>query len=184
MKKTLIGVVLTLVVGALLFAAAPAEAKNGGCCIWNGQCTTTTFRICQRLARAGGFGFIWNRGFYCDGGNKCKVGKSCFSCVGALGIHQVCEQNEDCGDDAAVCVQDQELPPDAMVLDGLQPIDTDGDGVIDFADNCPFTANPDQLDTDDDGLGDACPGTYGPVYSLSTAPDETAARARAQSEPR
>ncbi|MDH4109075.1 MAG: thrombospondin type 3 repeat-containing protein [Gammaproteobacteria bacterium] len=35
-------------------------------------------------------------------------------------------------------------------------IDTDGDGVLDTADNCPAVANADQLDTDGDGLGDAC----------------------------
>jgi len=34
--------------------------------------------------------------------------------------------------------------------------DVDGDGIIDELDNCPFTFNPDQLDSDDDGIGDAC----------------------------
>ncbi|HUW82479.1 MAG TPA: thrombospondin type 3 repeat-containing protein [Phycisphaerae bacterium] len=34
--------------------------------------------------------------------------------------------------------------------------DADGDGVDDEVDNCPAVANPDQLDTDNDGLGDAC----------------------------
>jgi hypothetical protein len=37
-----------------------------------------------------------------------------------------------------------------------QPPDTDGDGVPDGSDNCPNMSNPDQLDTDHDGLGDAC----------------------------
>ena len=40
--------------------------------------------------------------------------------------------------------------------------DTDGDGVIDIADNCPWTPNHDQADSDGDGHGDACdacPGT-------------------------
>ncbi|MEE2786693.1 MAG: thrombospondin type 3 repeat-containing protein [Myxococcota bacterium] len=36
------------------------------------------------------------------------------------------------------------------------PCDDDGDGVLDPADNCPNTPNPDQLDGDDDDLGDAC----------------------------
>ena len=34
--------------------------------------------------------------------------------------------------------------------------DTDNDGIIDFEDNCPNTANEDQADTDGDGIGDVC----------------------------
>lgn len=34
--------------------------------------------------------------------------------------------------------------------------DTDADGVLDIADNCPVTANADQLDTDGDAQGNAC----------------------------
>ncbi|MCV0392947.1 MAG: thrombospondin type 3 repeat-containing protein [Nitrosopumilus sp.] len=35
-------------------------------------------------------------------------------------------------------------------------VDTDGDGVGDEEDNCPLVANPEQEDSDSDGLGDAC----------------------------
>ena len=35
-------------------------------------------------------------------------------------------------------------------------IDGDGDGVALVDDNCPEVSNPDQLDTDGDGVGDAC----------------------------
>ena len=35
-------------------------------------------------------------------------------------------------------------------------IDTDGDGVADTLDNCFLVPNPDQMDTDLDGIGDAC----------------------------
>jgi hypothetical protein len=35
-------------------------------------------------------------------------------------------------------------------------VDTDGDGVGDACDVCPSVGNPDQFDTDGDGLGDAC----------------------------
>ncbi len=34
--------------------------------------------------------------------------------------------------------------------------DSDDDGVLDETDNCPMTANPDQLDTDGDSIGNAC----------------------------
>lgn len=34
--------------------------------------------------------------------------------------------------------------------------DTDGDGFIDFEDNCPSVSNSDQLDSDNDGVGDVC----------------------------
>jgi cysteine-rich repeat protein len=34
--------------------------------------------------------------------------------------------------------------------------DTDGDDIYDIFDNCPSTFNPDQNDSDSDGLGDAC----------------------------
>lgn len=34
--------------------------------------------------------------------------------------------------------------------------DTDGDGVVDHADNCPLVPNPSQSDADGDGVGDAC----------------------------
>jgi DNA/RNA endonuclease G (NUC1) len=36
------------------------------------------------------------------------------------------------------------------------PLDTDADGVPDSTDNCPFVANADQTDTDNDGQGNAC----------------------------
>ena len=34
--------------------------------------------------------------------------------------------------------------------------DRDGDGVLDFEDNCPDAVNPDQADADGDGIGDVC----------------------------
>ena len=35
-------------------------------------------------------------------------------------------------------------------------LDTDGDGTLDMTDNCPLTANPNQIDSNDDGVGDLC----------------------------
>lgn len=45
--------------------------------------------------------------------------------------------------------------PGAATACGEIP-DTDADGVADDVDNCPDVSNPDQVDTDHDGLGDVC----------------------------
>lgn len=37
-----------------------------------------------------------------------------------------------------------------------QKLDSDGDGGLDAADNCPYAANSDQVDADQDGAGDVC----------------------------
>lgn len=39
---------------------------------------------------------------------------------------------------------------------GVSYSDTDGDGIYDAIDNCPSTANIDQVDSDNDGIGDVC----------------------------
>jgi hypothetical protein len=71
---------------------------------------------------------------------------------------------------AAACGDDLTGPPDSLPTpqitldltadDGVimpepVPADSDGDGVFDAEDNCPFTSNADQADGDGDGVGDA-----------------------------
>jgi hypothetical protein len=46
------------------------------------------------------------------------------------------------------------LKPGTQIF--VLPIDTDGDGIYDGKDNCPFAYNPSQNDLDGDGVGDVC----------------------------
>jgi thrombospondin 2/3/4/5 len=38
--------------------------------------------------------------------------------------------------------------------------DTDGDGIGNACDNCPTISNPDQIDSDANGIGDRCDTEY------------------------
>ncbi len=51
------------------------------------------------------------------------------------------------------------------------PADADGDGVPDAQDNCPVTANADQLDTNGNGIGDACENHGEPDADCDGRPD-------------
>jgi MYXO-CTERM domain-containing protein len=57
---------------------------------------------------------------------------------------------------------------------GGQPVDSDGDSVVDGLDNCPTVANADQADTDDDGIGDLCDdGSVTPTPTPTPTPSPT-----------
>jgi len=57
---------------------------------------------------------------------------------------------------AACGSSDSTAPTPDQPDTGKPLVDTDNDGVLDWADNCPNDANTDQADFDGDGVGDAC----------------------------
>lgn len=59
---------------------------------------------------------------------------------------------------------------DAVTL-AVNPVDTDGDGVFDTADNCPLEPNADQRDVDGDTVGDACDNCI-PLPNASQSDDD------------
>lgn len=63
-------------------------------------------------------------------------------------IGDACDPDDD-GDDVNDDV-------DPFPANGNESADTDGDGVGDNSDNCPSNANPQQVDTDNDGAGNVC----------------------------
>jgi DNA/RNA endonuclease G (NUC1) len=71
------------------------------------------------------------------------------------GQGDACDSDDDgdgVADGADLCPN---TPPNTQVNSAGCP-DADGDGVADADDNCPFVSNPDQTDTDNDGLGNSC----------------------------
>ena len=51
---------------------------------------------------------------------------------------------------------DSDTPYDVREINFITPVDFDGDGIINSEDNCVGVSNPDQEDSDGDGIGDVC----------------------------
>jgi hypothetical protein len=66
------------------------------------------------------------------------------------------------------------VDPGVSPSPSLDPLgDDDGDGLTNDIDNCPLVANPDQVDTDGNGIGDACDPAASPTPSPSESPSSS-----------
>ena len=66
-------------------------------------------------------------------------------------------------------VVEEDLPTPAATEGATPtPLDSDGDGVLDRVDNCPLTPNPEQPDTNGNGLGDPCDAPFAGGFAYVT----------------
>lgn len=79
-------------------------------------------------------------------GEQIFVNEVCTDRSDALPCNGLCSEDETCDEDNECRANDPNVENDPEDRDGV-PFDMD---------NCPGTPNADQLDTDEDGLGDAC----------------------------
>jgi hypothetical protein len=103
-------------------------------------------------------------------GGVCDTTTTHMCTAGAVGFP--CAANADCDVGPGTCDLAFSAPPTSVgracnvSADCYTDNDRDGDGVVDALDNCPLTANPTQVDSDGDHMGDACdPDCAGTTFS-------------------
>jgi hypothetical protein len=72
--------------------------------------------------------------------------------IAGVGVHQLAYRSLDAAGNAE--------PTKVETLEVVAPSDRDGDGLLDYVDNCSAHANADQRDTDGDGFGNRCDADF------------------------
>lgn len=83
----------------------------------------------------------------CDDGDPCTIDEIITADCNCAGTPIMC-------DDGDPCTMDSCDPATGCISTPIP--DSDGDGYCDAIDNCPNVANPDQADTNGNGIGDVC----------------------------
>ncbi|MGA1824074.1 MAG: PQQ-binding-like beta-propeller repeat protein [bacterium] len=78
------------------------------------------------------------------------------NCLNIYNPDQLNSDNDEAGDACDGCPNDPYKTEPGIYGCGTLDTDNDGDGIVDYSDNCPHNSNPEQLDADGDGKGDAC----------------------------
>lgn len=78
------------------------------------------------------------------------------NCPTVANVDQANADDDEAGDACDACANDPEKTEPGACGCGVADNDSDEDGVLDCADNCPSDSNGDQADADQDGVGDAC----------------------------
>ncbi len=94
------------------------------------------------------------------------VGDQCDNCPMDANSDQTDTDGDGVGDACDGCPEDPDKIAPGICGCGSPDIDSDGDGHLDCNDNCPMVFNPDQIDLDHDGIGDACDPTPPNTLSL------------------
>ena len=141
--------------GTVTFTAG--EVDNGS--IAGGACTITNLEIKKTIDADFGPVVTFDCSELGPQGVTLRItqfGGQTNECTATVTIEETDVDSDGVGDCSDGCPDDPSKASPGICGCGTADIDADGDGVFGCLDNCPDAPNPDQVDTDRDGIGDAC----------------------------